>query len=77
MQTSTIEPMDASLQFCPNVRCCARGKIGAGNISIHGRQRPRYKGRQCEKTFSARTGTMFEGLRTEEERVEMVVTLLC
>ena len=75
MQKST-EPMDASEQFCPNEACSARGKVGAGNISIHGRQRPRYKCQSCKKTFSARKGTFFEGLRTEEEKVTMVVTLL-
>ncbi len=47
-----------------------------GNISIHGRKRPRYKCHRCGKTFSARKGTMLEGLRTEEEKVEQVVTLL-
>lgn len=47
-----------------------------GNISLHGRKRPRYKCQSCGKTFSARKGTMFEGLRTEEERVELVVALL-
>lgn len=68
--------MDASEQFCPNSACSARGKRGAGNISIHGRKRPRYKCHLCKKTFSARKGTLFEGLRTEEEKVTMVVTLL-
>ena len=68
--------MDASEQFCPNEACSARGKVGAGNISIHGRKRPRYKCHSCKKTFSARKGTFFEGLRTEEEKVTMVVTLL-
>jgi transposase-like protein len=76
MMKSTVEPMDASQQFCPNEACSARGKIGAGNITIHGRKRPRYKCHECGKTFSARKGTMFEGLRTEEETVERVVTLL-
>jgi IS1 family transposase len=47
-----------------------------GNISIHGRKRPRYKCQSCGKTFSARKGTMLEGLRTDEEKVELVVTLL-
>ncbi|MDQ6660379.1 MAG: hypothetical protein M3Z24_05370 [Chloroflexota bacterium] len=75
MQTST-EPMDASTQFCPNEACSARGKIGAGNISVHGRKRPRYKCHSCKKTFSARRGTFFEGLRTEEEKVTLVVSLL-
>lgn len=50
--------------------------MGAGNISIHGRKRPRYTCQNCGKTFSARKGTMFEGLRTDEEKVELVVTLL-
>jgi transposase-like protein len=68
--------MDASEQFCPNEACTARGQIGAGNISIHGRKRPRYKYHHCGKTFSARKGTMLEGLRTDEEKVAMVVTLL-
>jgi transposase-like protein len=75
MQKST-EPMDASKQFCPNEACSARGKRGASNISIHGRKRPRYKCQICKKTFSARKGTFFEGLRTEEEKVIVVVILL-
>jgi hypothetical protein len=75
MQKST-EPMDASEQFCPNPACWARGQIGAGNISIHSRKRPRYRCQICKKTFSARKGTFFEGLRTEEEKVTLVVTLL-
>src|SRR6267154_1923093 len=75
MQKST-EPMDASEPFCPNEACSARGKVGAGNIRIHGRKRPRYKCHSCKKTCSARKGTFFEGLRTEEEKVTMVVTFL-
>ena len=47
-----------------------------GAITIHGRKRPRYKCHICGKTFSARKGAMFEGLRTEEETVIQVVTLL-
>jgi len=74
---STTEPMDASQQFCPNEACSARGIIGAGTISIHGRKRPRYKCHHCGKTFSARKGTMLEGLRTDEGKGAMVVTLLC
>src|SRR5712691_10258587 len=73
---STTEPLDASQQFCPNETCSSRGQIGAGNISIHGRKRPRYRCHACRKTFSARKGTMLEGLRTDEEKVVIVVTLL-
>jgi transposase-like protein len=68
--------MDASLQFCPNESCCARGQIGTGTISIHGRKRPRYKCQSCGKTFSERKGTMLEGLGTDEKKVQCVVTLL-
>jgi transposase-like protein len=75
MQTNK-EAMNASLQFCPNESCCARGQIGAGNISIHGRKRPRYRCHTCGKTFSERKGTVLEGLRTNEETVQRVITLL-
>lgn len=68
--------MNASKQFCPNLTCSARGQIGQGNISIHGRKRPRYKCHQCGQTFSARRGTALEGLRTTEEVVLKVIILL-
>src|SRR5438132_10370589 len=74
MQNTTSEPMDASQQCCPNTACSASGQIGEGNISIHGRKRPRYKCHRCAKTFSARRGTMMEGLRTDEQRVMTVMT---
>ncbi len=77
MMKSTAEPMDTSNVFCPNETCSARGKMGAGTISVHGRKRPRYRCQVCRKTCSARKGTMLEGLRTEEKTVELVVTLLC
>src|SRR5438270_7847848 len=75
MQTST-EPMDTSKQFCPNEACSARGKIGAGNITIHDRKRRRYRCKICKRTFSERRGTMFEGLRKPMELIVIVVTLL-
>lgn len=68
--------MNASLRFCPNVACSARGKLGQGNSTIHGRKRPRYRCRTCRRTFSARRGTMWEGLRKPAELIVMVVTLL-
>src|SRR5258708_13530527 len=76
MQTSTAEPMEPSEQFCPNSTCCARGQTGQGNIAIHDRKRQRYRCKRCKQTFSARRGTMFEGLRTSTELVVIVVTLL-
>src|SRR5437773_12299627 len=76
MQNSTTEPMDPSKQFCPNSACSARGLIGAGNIGVHSDQPQRYRCRTCKKTFSARRGTMMEGLRTPTELVVIVVSLL-
>ncbi len=54
----------------------ARGQVGQGNMVIHGRKRPRYRCTTCGKTFSAKTGTMFEGLRKPTELIVIVVTLL-
>src|SRR5260370_42179474 len=62
METST-EPMEPSEQFCPNLACCARGQTGQGNIIIHDHKRQRYRCKSCKQTFSARRGTILEGLR--------------
>src|SRR5260370_32634654 len=75
MQTNS-EPMDTSNQFCPNLACSARGKMGEGTISIHDGKRRRYRCKVCKKTFSVRRGTMFEGLRKPVELIVIVVTLL-
>src|SRR5438270_5314136 len=76
MQNSTTEPMDPSNQFCPNSACSARGQIGAGNILLHSYQPQRYRCHTCQKTFSARRGTMMEGLRTAPELVVTIIILL-
>jgi transposase-like protein len=76
MQQDHQEPMDASNQFCPNLTCTARGQIGQGNIRIHDRKRGRYRCRRCGHTFSARRGTMLEGLRKPTTLIIIVVTLL-
>src|SRR5450631_1528194 len=73
---TTTEKMNASQTFCPNEACIARGKIGQGNIVIHAKQRPRYKCKTCERTFSAKEGTMFAGLRKPTELIVIVVALL-
>lgn len=76
MQTIT-EQLDASKTFCPNEECRARGKVGQGNIVVHGRIRPRYQCKTCGgRTFSARAGTALEGLRKPTELIVIVITLL-
>ena len=75
MKTTSTEPMDASKQFCPHETCSARGQIGAGNLRIHSYRPQRYRCHTCQKTFSARRGTMMEGLRTPTELVVIVVIL--
>jgi transposase-like protein len=56
--------------------CSARGQSGKGNIVIHDRKRQRYRCKACKETFSARRGTMFEGLRKPVDLIVIVVTLL-
>jgi transposase-like protein len=75
MQTNT-EQMNASQVFCPNLECKARGQVGQGNIVIHSRSRPRYRCKTCGRTFSAKEGTLFAGLRKPTEVIIVVVTLL-
>lgn len=68
--------MEPSEAFCPNLACSARGQRGQGNIRIHCRKRQRYRCRTCGQTFSARRGTLFEGLRFPTNLIVIVVTLL-
>ena len=56
--------------------CCARGQTGQGNIRVPDRKRQRYRCKLCRQTFSARRGTMFEGLRKPTDLMVIVVTLL-
>ena len=50
--------------------------MGEGTITIHDRKRQRYRCKICKQTFSARRGTMLEGLRKPMEVIVIVVTLL-
>ena len=68
--------MDPQQAFCPNLDCPARGQVGAGNITSHGRKRPRYHCKVCNKTFSARTGTPLYRRRTLEPLMTHVLTLV-
>jgi transposase-like protein/IS1 family transposase len=76
MKEHNTEQRNACLVFCPNLDCMARGKMGEGHIVSHGKARQRYRCKLCSKTFSAKAGTMFEGLRKPTSLIVMVVTLL-
>jgi len=69
--------MDPHAQFCPNSSCRDRGRRGAGNIGVHSQKEQRYVCRTCTKTFAATSGTVHYRLRTPEEVVTVVLTLLC
>src|SRR4029434_5753062 len=60
--------------FCPNLMCPARGQTGKGTSGIHARKAQRCICHECDKTFSATTGTVVYRLRTSAETV--IVTLL-
>ncbi len=68
--------MDPHTQFCPNMGCPARGKVGKKNIVIHSRKEERYKCKICGKSFAARVGTPFYRLHNSMDVVTMVVTLI-
>ena len=68
--------MNAGEQFCSYQHCPKRGQIKQGNITIHDRVRQRYRCKICRKTFSERTGTVFEGLRKSQGLILVVITLL-
>lgn len=62
--------------FCPHEACFDKHKRGAGNIVWHDRRRKRCQCKRCGHTFSYRRGTLFYGLRTPEQTVLWVVTLV-
>jgi transposase-like protein len=68
--------MDPTTTFCPNEHCPARGQTGQGNIGSHSRKEQRCICHECDKTFSATTGTVFYRMRTSAETVVLIVTLL-
>ena len=68
--------MDPRQQFCPNMACLARGKIGKNNIVVHSRKEARYQCKLCRKTFAATTGTPFYQLHHPLELMVIVATLI-
>jgi transposase-like protein len=68
--------MDPRQQFCPNMACPARGKVGENNIVVHSRKEARYKCKICGKTFAATSGTPFYRLHHPTELMVIVATLI-
>jgi transposase-like protein len=63
-------------QFCPNLACCDRGQVGAGNITIHSRKDRRYRCQTCKQTFRETKGTALYGLKKGADLFILVITLL-
>src|SRR4030065_400421 len=68
--------MNPQEQFCPNMACPARGKIGKDNIVVHSRKEARYKCKICGKTFATTIGTPFYRLHHPVELMVIVATLI-
>jgi len=68
--------VDPSQHSCPNTECPDCGKVGAGNIRIHCSRDRRLRCATCNKRFSARQGTIFYKLRTDEKTVLTALALL-
>ena len=69
--------MDPQQQWCHNLDCPARGRLGQGNIHVHSHKERRYRCETCRRTFTATTGTPFYRLRTAADLVTLVLVLLC
>ena len=69
-------PLTPEQTFCPNFDCPARGQTGQGNIGVHSQKERRFICRECDKTFSARTGTVFYRLKKATDVITLVVSLL-
>jgi len=72
-RTNHVNPQ---AQFCHNLECPARGKVGEGTIRIFSQKQQRYDCKVCGKTFSATKGTPYYRLRTAVDLVTLVLTLL-
>ncbi len=68
--------MNPSEQFCPNLKCCARGQVGEGNITVHSQKERRYQCTECGKTFSETTGTALYRVKKERWLYVTVMSLL-
>jgi transposase-like protein len=62
--------------FCLNLDCPSRGKVHAGNIVLHSGAEDRFCCHTCGITFTVSKGTVFYRLKTDPEKVILVLTLL-
>ena len=65
--------MNPQEEFCPNIECPDRGKIGEGNVMSHSQKEKRCKCKTCGKTFSVRKGTALYKIKKDAELFVMVV----
>jgi len=61
---------------CPNPECPDYGKVGAGNMRTHCSGDRRLRCATCNTRFSARQGTVFYNLKTDEEKVLTALKML-
>lgn len=67
--------LDRTQYYCPNRDCRDYGKMNAGNIGIHSRADRRLYCTTCKERFSARQGTIFYNLKTDEDKVLLALKL--
>lgn len=63
-------------QWCDQLTCRDRNRIGRGNIQMYSDAEHRYYCTTCEHTFSVDKGTFFETLRTERAVLVEAVGML-
>lgn len=68
--------LDVTQYSCPNPECPDYGKAEAGNIRIHCRKDRRLRCATCNERFSARAGTIFYNLKTDEEKVLTAIKMI-
>ncbi len=68
--------MNRKQPWCPQRVCLDFGKVAAENIKVYSYVEQRLYCTTCRHTFSADTGTFFETIRTDRERVLAALELL-
>jgi len=71
--------MEFTTSYCPNLQCTHYGQRGFGTHLVHrGADRgiPRLLCTRCDGTFSARQGTAYFGVRTEEPHYTIAMRAL-